>query len=133
MQIKNSELVMVGNFLAGLTLPAKVSRARTKLIPLIQARIEEYNESRQDIIKDHNGITDTKTNLVNFKDDKENAAAISEINELENETALIQPTYKEQFNTLKAYFGEWNGEVSSENANAYNVFFDALELEEENK
>lgn len=131
MQIKNSELVMVGNYLVGLTLPAKVSRARTKLVKLLSEQVDEYNESHNDIIKEHNGVINDETGDVYFKDDKDKVAALSEINELKNETALIQPTYKEQFNTLKAYFDEWDGDVSSDDAIAYDVFFDALELEEE--
>lgn len=128
MEIKNIELALVGNFLNSLTLPAKVSRARTKLVNNIQERLTDYNESRNDIFKAHEGVVDDKTGVVDFPEG-EKETAMSELTDLANETAIIKATYKEQFSTLKAYFEDWDGEVSAENANAYDVFFDALELE----
>ncbi|MFL1695607.1 hypothetical protein ACJQWY_02160 [Weissella kandleri] len=128
MQIKNNELVLVGNFLNSLTLPAKVSRARTKLVKTLQERLTEYNDARQEIIKDHNGDINEKTGVVTFPD-KEKDAANSEVYDLDNETPIIQAAYNEQFSTLKAYFEDWDGEVSAENANAYDVLFDALEVD----
>ncbi|QIL50518.1 hypothetical protein G7084_03825 [Weissella coleopterorum] len=128
MEIKNSELVLVGIFLVGLTLPAKVSRARTKFVKALTERVNEYNESRQEIFKSHTALIDDKTGKVTYPEGGQELAD-KELIDLANETPIIQATYKEQINTLKAYFKDWDGDVSAENASAYDVFFDALELE----
>lgn len=49
---KYGELVPVANFMAGLDLVNKASRARTKLIKLIAEKNEEYNEDENDAVKD---------------------------------------------------------------------------------
>lgn len=49
---KYGELVPVANFMVGLDLVNKASRARTKLIKLIAEKNEEYNEDENDAVKD---------------------------------------------------------------------------------
>lgn len=131
MQIKNKQLVAVGNYLASLTLPANVSRARTKLIATINSRLQDYNNERQKLIAAHHGVNDDTTNLVTFPSVEENNKAVSEMNELDNETAIIQPLYAEQFEILKKYFASYDGEVVPEQAEAFDALYDALDINED--
>lgn len=126
MHVKNHDLAIIGNFLVKLALPANVSRARTKLVKEIEQQLAEYNQERQTIFREHDGRLNEETGNIEFLDDEAQKTAVNELNSLANETALIQPKYAEQLDTLKAYFNDWNEKISGEDAIAFDVFFDAL-------
>lgn len=126
MHVKNHDLAVIGNFLVKLSLPANVSRARTKLVKEIDQQLAEYNEARQEMFRAHDGQLNETTGNIEFSDSETEELAVSDLTELADETAIIQPKYAEQLDTLKAYFNDWNEKISGDDALAFDVFFDAL-------
>lgn len=129
MNFKNVELVSMGNFVQSLTLPAQVSRARTKLVAKLQESVKELAESERALVSDYGGqVNDqgqvTWNNGVPDEYNTEHAVLLNEQITIE----LNQPTL---MNALKEYFAKWDGEVDPQYAEAFDAFFDALETEEE--
>ncbi|WP_061827106.1 DUF1617 family protein [Latilactobacillus sakei] len=137
---KNSELSVVGNFLGTLSLKNKASRGRTKLIKLISAKNDEYNEERKDVLepfikKDEAGNDvegDTPGSVVLIEEKQDEAAAA--INEIDNESAVIEFTeYSEKMKALYESISDYSGELSDTDATIYDLLMDQLETAFENE
>lgn len=131
MKFKNSEIFATMNFLVKIDMNAKASRARTKLTKRLGTWGDEYIESQKQIVIENGGVVDDDGN-VDFMGDqlKTQSASIDRL-ELAQETVTIQEDFDGQFKALKSFFEEWNGEVSSIDAPAYDTLLDKLEQAEE--
>lgn len=137
---KNSELSVVGNFLGTLSLKNKASRGRTKLIKLISAKNDEYNEERKDalepfIMKDEQGneVEGDKPGLVRIIEEKQDEAAAA-INDIDDESAVIEFTeYSEKMKALYDAIADYPTEFSDTDAAIYDLLMDQLEAVFENE
>lgn len=137
---KNEELAAIGNFLGTLSLKNKASRGRTKLIKLISAKNDEYNEERKDalepfIMKDEQGneVEGDKPGLVRIIEEKQDEAAAA-INDIDDESAVIEFTeYSEKMKALYESISDYSGELSDIDATIYDLLMDQLESAFENE
>lgn len=137
---KNEELSVVGNFLGTLSLKNKASRGRTKLIKLISAKNDEYNEERKDalepfIMKDEQGneVEGDKPGLVRIIEEKQDEAAAA-INDIDDESAVIEFTeYSEKMKALYDAIADYPTEFSDTDAAIYDLLMDQLETAFENE
>lgn len=137
---KNAELVAVGNFLGTLSLKNKASRGRTKLIKLVSAKNDEYNEDRKDALepyikKDEAGNSvegDTPGSVVLIEEKQDEATAA--IREIDEESAVIEFTeYSEKMKALYDAIVDYSTEFSNQDATAYDLLMDQLETAFENE
>lgn len=137
---KNEELAAIGNFLGTLSLKNKASRGRTKLIKLISAKNDEYNEDRKETLepfikKDEagnnvEGGTPGSVVLIEEKRDEANTA----IKEIDEESAVIDFTeYSEKMKSLYDAIVDYPTEFSNQDAAAYDLLMDQLETAFENE
>lgn len=131
MKFKNVELMPVGNFLQSLTLPAQVSRARTKLLVKLQENVKELAGAERQLVTDLGGEV-TDQGQISWSNGVTPDGYNDEHAVLLNEQVTIELNQPTLMNALKEYFAEWDGEVDPQYAEAFDVFFDALETEEEN-
>ncbi|QDJ58491.1 hypothetical protein EFA59_02740 [Weissella hellenica] len=135
MNLTNNALIPVGNFLQSLTLPAQISRARTKLVKALNDSLKELSDGERQLVTDFGGevtdegqinwpINENGQSLIPDEYNTEHAVLLNEQVTIE----LNQPTL---MNALKEYFAKWDGEVDPQYAEAFDAFFDALETEEE--
>ncbi|WPQ68438.1 hypothetical protein [Weissella paramesenteroides] len=136
MNLQNKALVPVGNFLQSLTLPAQVSRARTKLVASLNAELQNLAESEKQLVADFNGEVNDQgqINWPKNKDGKSKAPVEyhTEHAVLLNEEVTIELNQPTLMKALKDYFAEWNEDIDPQYAEAFDAFFDALETEQEN-
>ena len=132
---KNEELAAIGNFLGTLSLKNKASRGRTKLIKLVSAKNDEYIEERKDVLepfikkdeagKDVEGSTPGSVVLIEEKQDEANTA----IKEIDEESAVIEFTeYSEKMKSLYDAIVDYPTEFSNQDAMAYDLLMDQLEM-----
>lgn len=137
---KNAELAAVGNFLGTLSLKNKASRGRTKLIKLVSAKNDEYNEDRKETLepfikKDEagnnvEGSTPGSVVLIEEKQDE----ATDAIKEIDEESAVIEFTeYSDKMKALYDDIADYPTEFSNQDAMAYDLLMDQLESAFENK
>ncbi|WP_413525884.1 DUF1617 family protein [Latilactobacillus curvatus] len=132
---KNEELSAIGNFLGTLSLKNKASRGRTKLIKLISAKNDEYIEERKDVLepfikKDEAGNSvegDTPGSVVLIEEKQDEATAA--IKEIDEESAVIEFTeYSEKMKALYDAIVDYPTEFSNQDAAAYDLLMDQLEM-----
>ena len=131
MIFKNEELIPVGNFLKNLTLPAQVSRGRTKLLTAIQNSVNDLASSERELISEFGGVADDKGNVtwengipVEYREEH-NVLLKEEVNIDINQPTLIK--------ALKDFFINWNEEIKPADADVFDVLYDALEQQTEEK
>lgn len=126
---KNMELVPVANFLNELNLKNKASRGRTKLIKLLSAKNDEYNDDRKEVsdpyFKDGELLKDADGNV-----DKENEAKARKVlNEIEQETSIIDFTeYSDKLKVLYESIIDYPNDFSDTDAVIYDLLMDQFEL-----
>lgn len=135
MNLTNNALIPVGNFLQSLTLPAQISRARTKLVKALNDSLKELSDGERQLVTDFGGEV-TDEGQINWPIDENGKSLIpngydAEHAVLLNEQVTIDLNQPTLMNALKEYFAEWDGEVDPQYAEAFDAFFDALETEEE--
>lgn len=131
MIFKNEELMPVGNFLKNLTLPAQVSRGRTKLLTAIQNSVNDLASSERELVSEFGGVADDKGNVtwengipVEYREEH-NVLLKEEVNIDINQPTLIK--------ALKDFFINWNEEIKPADADVFDVLYDALEQQTEEK
>ena len=125
-KINNIEVFKAIAFLNGMVdLPAKVSRARTKLAKSLESVANEYVASQKEIIVNRGGSFDDNGKVHGL--DKENdLKAGEELRELALETTTISEVYDNQFNNLLKGFDDYNGEIKANDAQIFDALFDKL-------
>lgn len=131
MNLTNKELVSVGNFLQSLTLPAQVSRARTKLVASLNTELQNLAESEKQLVADFNGEVNDQ-GQINWSDGIAPVEYYNEHTVLLDEEVTIELNQPTLMKALKDYFAEWNEDIDPQYAEAFDAFFDAIETEEEN-
>ena len=129
MKLKNYQIYTVGNYLQSLTLPAQVSRAKTKLIAKMNDVLRDQSEDEQELLKQFNAAQTDQGWDFGTAENKQ--AYESELDKLKNEIVVISISeYPTLEHALKDYFKTYDGDIAPEYADAFDVFYDALEIEE---
>ena len=134
MEIKNGEITAYVNFLEKLNLKSRASRGRTKLIKLLDKKIDEFNADLNSVRdeffkKDDKGhfIQDDNGKLV-IKDGVSVGKAQAEADKLTNENAVILlDEYEQQIKAMYQALDEYNGELSGTDATIYDDLMEKLE------
>ena len=125
-KINNVEVFQAIAFLNGMVdLPAKVSRARTKLAKSLENIAKEYVASQKEIIVNRGGIFDDNGKVTGL-DAENDLKAGEELRELALETTTVSEVYDNQFNNLLKGFDDYNGEIKANDAQIFDVLFDKL-------
>ncbi len=125
-KINNIEVFQAIAFLNGMVdLPAKVSRARTKLAKSLENIANEYVASQKEIIVNRGGSFDDKGKVTGL-DAENDSKAGEELRELALETTTISEVYDNQFDNLLKGFDDYNGEIKANDALIFDALFDKL-------
>ena len=125
-KIDNIEVFQALAFLNGMVdLPAKVSRARTKLAKSLEGVAKEYVDSQKEVILNRGGKIDENGKVTGLDKDN-NIKASEELRELALETTLVSEVYENQFKNLLSGFEEYNGEINADYAEIFDSLFDKL-------
>ena len=134
MEIKNGEITAYVEFLQKLNLKSRASRGRTKLIKLLDKKIDEFNVDLNSVRdeffkKDDKGhfVQDDNGKLV-IKDGVSVGEAQAEADKLTNENAVILlDEYEQQIKAMYQALDEYDGELSGTDATIYDDLMDKLE------
>ena len=133
MEIKNGEITAYVEFLQKLNLKSRASRGRTKLIKLLEKKIEEYNTDIASL-RDEYFKKDDKGNFVQdngklvVKDGVSVGEAQREADKLTNENAVILlDEYEQQIKAMYQALDEYDGELNGTDATVYDDLMDKLE------
>ena len=134
MEIKNGEITAYVEFLQKLNLKSRASRGRTKLIKLLDKKIDEFNVDLNSIRdeffkKDDKGhfVQDDNGKLV-IKDGVSVGEAQAEADKLTNENAVILlDEYEQQIKAMYQALDEYDGELSGTDATIYDDLMEKLE------
>ena len=133
MEIKNGEITAYVEFLQKLNLKSRASRGRTKLIKLLEKKIEEYNTDIASL-RDEFFKKDDKGNFVQdngklvVKDGVSVGEAQREADKLTNENAVILlDEYEQQIKAMYQALDEYDGELNGTDATVYDDLMDKLE------
>lgn len=134
MEIKNGEITAYVEFLQNLNLKSRASRGRTKLIKLLDKKIEEFNADLNSVRdeffkKDDKGhfVQDDNGKLV-IKDGVSVGEAQAEADKLTNENAIILlDEYEQQIKAMYQALDEYDGELSGTDATIYDDLMEKLE------
>ena len=125
-KINNIEVFQAITFLNSMVdLPAKVSRARTKLAKSLENVAQEYVASQKEIILNRGGSFDDN-GKVNGLDAENDLKAGEELRELALETTTVSEVYDNQFDNLLKGFDDYNGEIKANDATIFDALFDKL-------
>lgn len=129
-KLENTYLFKVANFLRGVeSMPAKQSRARTKLVKSLMEKGAEYIESQKQVVEELGGqVQDEDLKIVFTEDNVEAKHHVKEyLDELSKEVVVIDESFIGQFAVLKKFFSDWDGEVKSMDADGYDKLLDTLD------
>lgn len=139
MEIKNGEITAYVEFLQKLNLKSRASRGRTKLIKLLQKKIDEYNADIASL-RDEYFKKDDKGNFVQengtlvVKDGVSVGEAQAEADKLTNENAVILlDEYEQQIKAMYQALDEYDGELSGTDATIYDDLMEKLEAAQKQK
>ena len=125
-KINNIEVFQAIAFLNSMVdLPAKVSRARTKLAKSFESVAKEYVASQKEIIVNRGGIFDDNGKVTGL-DAENDLKAGEELRELALETTTVSEVYDNQFDNLLNGFDDYNGEIKANDAPIFDALFDKL-------
>ena len=134
MEIKNGEITAYVEFLQKLNLKSRASRGRTKLIKLLDKKIDEFNTDLNSVRdeffkKDDKGhfVQDDNGKLV-IKDGVSVGEAQAEADKLTNENAVILlDEYEQQIKAMYQALDKYDGELSGTDATIYDDLMEKLE------
>lgn len=134
MEIKNGEITAYVEFLQKLNLKSRASRGRTKLIKLLDKKIDEFNADLNSVRdeffkKDDKGhfVQDDNGKLI-IKDGVSVGEAQAEADKLTNENAVILlDEYEQQIKAMYQALDEYDGELSGTDATIYDDLMEKLE------
>lgn len=133
MEIKNGEITAYVEFLQKLNLKSRASRGRTKLIKLLQKKIDEFNMDLNSLRdeyfqKDDQGQFIQENGRLVVKDGVSVGEAQAEADKLTNENAVILlDEYKEQIKAMYQALDEYDDELSGTDATIYDDLMEKLE------
>lgn len=127
MILKNKQLIIVGQLLQKMTLPAQVSRARTKIIFEIQKALDDSSKDEIQLVEDNNGIIDG--NKVTWENAIDENSYAKQHDDLMNEEIKIEINNVTLFNKFVSFIENWNEDVSGEDAEAFDILCNSLGIQ----
>ena len=133
MEIKNGEITAYVTFLEKLNLKSRASRGRTKLIKLLDKKIDEFNMDLNGLRdeyfkKDSQGQFIQENGKLVVKDGVSVEEAQAEADKLNNENAVILlDEYEQQIKAMYQALDEYDGELSGTDATIYDDLMEKLE------
>ena len=133
MEIKNGEITAYVEFLQKLNLKSRASRGRTKLIKLLEKKIDEFNMDLNSLRdeyfkKDNQGQFIQENGKLVVKDGVSVGEAQAEADKLTNENAVILlDEYEQQIKAMYQALDEYDGELSGTDATIYDDLMEKLE------
>lgn len=133
MEIKNGEITAYVDFLQKLNLKSRASRGRTKLIKLLEKKIDEFNMDLNSLRdeyfqKDDQGQFIQENGRLVVKDGVSVGEAQAEADKLTNENAVILlDEYEQQIKAMYQALDEYDGELSGTDATIYDDLMEKLE------
>lgn len=133
MEIKNGEITAYVDFLQKLNLKSRASRGRTKLIKLLEKKIDEFNMDLNSLRdeyfqKDDQGQFIQENGRLVVKDGVSVGEAQEEADKLTNENAVILlDEYEQQIKAMYQALDEYDGELSGTDATIYDDLMEKLE------
>ena len=133
MEIKNGEITAYVDFLQKLNLKSRASRGRTKLIKLLEKKIDEFNMDLNSLRdeyfkKDDQGQFIQENGKLVVKDGVSIEEAQAEADKLNNENAVILlDEYEQQIKAMYQALDEYDGELSGTDATIYDDLMEKLE------
>lgn len=133
MEIKNGEITAYVEFLQKLNLKSRASRGRTKLIKLLEKKINEFNMDLNSLRdeyfkKDEQGQFIQENGRLVVKDGVSVGEAQAEADKLTNENAVILlDEYEQQIKAMYQALDEYDGELSGTDATIYDDLMEKLE------
>ncbi|WP_311776996.1 DUF1617 family protein [Trueperella abortisuis] len=131
--LANQQLQPVADLLASMPLKATQSRARSKLLTLVRDALGRFGEDEYALVAEYaarddhgNPVLDAEGTfrLANPAQAAEFMAARTRL--LESLAEVSGPTYDTHLADLKAMLDGYDGELSGETAEAYDVLYDAI-------
>ena len=133
MEIKNGEITAYVDFLQKLNLKSRASRGRTKLIKLLEKKINEFNMDLNSLRdeyfqKDDQGQFIQENGRLVVKDGVSIEEAQAEADKLNNENAVILlDEYEQQIKAMYQALDEYDDELSGTDATIYDDLMEKLE------
>ena len=133
MEIKNGEITAYVDFLQKLNLKSRASRGRTKLIKLLEKKIDEFNMDLNSLRdeyfqKDDQGQFIQENGRLVVKDGVSIEEAQAEADKLNNENAVILlDEYEQQIKAMYQALDEYDDELSGTDATIYDDLMEKLE------
>ena len=133
MEIKNGEITAYVEFLQKLNLKSRASRGRTKLIKLLDKKIDEFNADLNSVRgeyfkKDDKGNFVQENGKLVVKDGVSVGEAQTEADKLTNENAVILlDEYEQQIKAMYQALDEYDEELSGTDATIYDDLMEKLE------
>ena len=133
MEIKNGEITAYVEFLQNLNLKSRASRGRTKLIKLLEKKIDEFNMDLNSLRdeyfqKDDQGQFIQENGKLVVKDGVSVGEAQAEADKLTNENAVILlDEYEQQIKAMYQALDEYDDELSGTDATIYDDLMEKLE------
>lgn len=131
--LANQQLQPVADLLASMPLKATQSRARSKLLTLVRDALGRFGEDEYALVAEY-AARDDHGNPVLDADGTFRLANPAQATEfmtartrlLESLAEVSGPTYDTHLADLKALLDSYDGELSGETAEAYDVLYDAI-------
>ena len=139
MEIKNGEITAYVEFLQKLNLKSRASRGRTKLIKLLEKKINEFNMDLNSLRdeyfqKDDQGQFIQENGRLVVKDGVSIEEAQAEADKLNNENAVILlDEYEQQIKAMYQALDEYDDELSGTDATIYDDLMEKLEQAQKQK
>lgn len=135
LEFKNYDLAPVGNFLGNLKLKNMASLGRSKLIKLIVAKNEDYQNDLDEIReqyfekdKDGNFKTEKNSKKLVYKDVSKKEEANQQFTNVSDDVAVISITeYSNKFKKLYEALQNYEGEFSNQDALLYELVMDVFD------
>ncbi|MDK7699073.1 DUF1617 family protein [Cutibacterium avidum] len=132
--LANQYLQPVADLLAATPLRAAQSRARSKLLTLVKQALARFGEDEYELVaeyaaRDENGapLLDSDGTFRLADPEKAGEFMTARTRLLESLAEVSGPTYDTHLVDLKALLDGYDGELSGEAAEAYDVLYDAIE------
>ena len=126
--LKNKELIPTINFLQGLKLKNADSRHRSKLVKLLTTALDEFAESEQDLLKEHNLVDEKGAILPEDQQAKEQVDAYNiEQKKLYEEVVIVGGMYAKNIDELPRILEALDIELEGKEAEVYDRLLDEME------
>lgn len=132
-ELKNKELSTAINFLKGMTLQAKDSRCRSKLVKLLMTAFDELSEDEKNLMAEHELLNeDGELKKENELDNEKIKKFNKEQDTLMDEVVVIEGgMYAKNIDEMPRILENYTGELSGVDAEIYDRLLDEMEKEGE--